>query len=123
MKVLASNNNSPDYYVTGRYENTKYSVSVYYAYDDTVYDIYIHEIHPYDDAEYAWAYAKDVEYAPKTINICMESNKIDTIQLNDYDLDQSGFESVEDFFRHIGYITMSYLKEYNEDIEPRMMHY
>lgn len=124
MKILAGNRSkSPDYHVTGVYDKTSYSVSVYYTYEDVNYDIYVSEIHPYDDAEYAWAYAKDVEYRPRTMNICRGNKKIDTIYLDDYDLDQSGFESPEDFYNHIGYIVTSYLRDYNKDVEPRMVHY
>ncbi len=79
----------------------------------------VSEIHPYNDADYAWARCGYLGHA--YVQFIKNGKKIDGMQLNGYD--ESEYESEYDYITDIVNQTCEVLLEINKDVEPRMVHW
>ena len=114
-RYIKSNSEFKDYTVI-RVDNTRFTVN-YTAEDDMLKNIYMHEIHPYDDAEYAYARM----YSPVEIAFYRNGKIIDKMQIAEYDedVDELSFdEYLDDVFTSIA----TELRNINKYVKPIMLH-
>ena len=76
----------------------------------------ITEIHPYDDAEYAWA---KIEFNGQA-KFIKEGKVIDKMQLPAYE--EEDYESIEEYYNDMLDSVAVELSNMNKSVQPRMMH-
>lgn len=76
----------------------------------------ISEIHPYDDADYAWA---AMDFNGK-VTFYQNGRKVDSMQMYMYDADD--YESADDYFSDILDTIAVELLNINKNVKPRMMY-
>lgn len=76
----------------------------------------VSEIHPYDDADYAWA-KKD---SPVSAKIVQSNKVIDTIQLPEWDDDS--FEDENEYYNDVIDIMARAIRQINKGVESKIIH-
>lgn len=76
----------------------------------------ISELHPYDEAEYAWAR----KVSPIMVNIYQAGKKIDEIYVKDYN--QEEFVNPEGYVNTVIEVICEELREYNKKVDPKVDH-
>lgn len=80
------------------------------------FEAQISEIHPYDEAEYAWAQID----ANKLVKFFKEGKLIDKVQMHYYE--DEDHEDVDEYIDDIIDQVCVGLRDINVGVEPRMMH-
>ena len=96
---------------------TKYSVNIEDE-DINSFKAQISEIHPYDDAEYAWARVGYNGYM--NAEFVLDGNIIDRMQFDYYD--DEYYESEDEYLDYVIDEICVELKHINKDIKPRMLY-
>lgn len=122
MEIILEDNIKSSYSFKRKWNNTNYLVKFNDVNSFSEFYGQISEIHPYDDADYAWA--RNYTDNALTFFIVQGGRRIDTVDLRDeLFLNPNDYEDIEDYFRAIADCVIAVLNEYNKDVEPRMMHY
>lgn len=79
----------------------------------------VSEIHPYDDADYAWARCGYV--GPQQVEFIRRGKVFDRMQWPTYDEDS--YEDSTEYLNDLLDETCVRLLRYNEAVEPRIIHY
>ena len=116
-KIIAASAN--DY--TGRFTynrgGQKFIVYTKYENDPYSFQCQITEVHPYDDGEYFWV-KKD---APASATVYTDAGKrYGYIEVDEYD--EEFYESPEEYIDAIVDYMCSELRNYNRNVEPRIIH-
>lgn len=122
MEIVLEDNIKNEYSFKRLWNKTDYRIKFYDINDYNDFYSQITEIHPYDDADYAWA--RNYSDNCFVFNIIQSGKIIDTVDLrNELFLNPDDYEDIEDYFRAISDCVIAVLNEYNKDVEPRMVHY
>lgn len=102
----------------GKRKFSCHSVDIETLEDPDLFRAQVSEIHPYDDAEYAWAQIGKKQ--PLHVRYIREGKVIDVNMLPDYD--DEAYESEQEYYNAILDIVAVRLLELNIDVEPIMVH-
>ena len=94
----------------------RFMVKTKFEDDPDSFQCEVDEIHPYDDADYAWA-KKD---SPTSASIIQNGKCVQLIPLPEWDADY--YEDPSEYFDEIIDTIAVELRKYNEPIEPIMVH-
>lgn len=94
----------------------RYHVNVMYEDDPYSFQFSISEIHPYDDAEYAWARKS----SPADLSVIQDGHTVSHIPLPEWDEDE--YESADEYYNELLDIACIALKEANAKVSSRMMY-
>jgi len=117
MKRLIKANSEYSDYMTIQHGRQKFSVHINYdgPYEGS-FAAQVSEIHPYDDADYAWARIKhngQVEF--------IKGGKImDKMQLPSYD--EADYEDISEYYNDMLDSVAVELMDINKAVKPRMIH-
>lgn len=87
-----------------------------YGENPEYFECQVSEIHPYDDAEYAWA-RKD---SPTSASVFKGGKLIDTVNLPEWDEDS--YEDATEYVNEIIDILCTEIGDINSNVEPRIIH-
>lgn len=91
--------------------------SVYVKDPDSVdFEAMISEIHPYDDADYVWAYIK----YNKQVEFLKGNRIVDKMQMNYFD--EEDYESLQEYQNEVIDSVMVELLDMNRNVKPIMVH-
>ncbi len=76
----------------------------------------VDEIHPYDDAEYAWA----KKVSPVSAKIIQNGKVIETISVPEWD--DEVFEDENEYYNEVIDVMVRAIRKINKDVEPIMVH-
>ena len=93
---------------------TKFAVNTSHEDDPDSFQFEVQELHPYDDAEYAWA----KKASPVEVNLYRNGRRISVIPVPEWDEDQ--YEDATEYFNECLDITYLALIEANKNVEPRI---
>ena len=96
--------------------NQRFSVHMNDCNEDNPLCVFqVSEIHPYDDADYAWAACDG-----RTVNYYRNNRKIASKPVIPYDPED--YEEYREYIDELVDSVCMTLREYNRDVEPRMIH-
>ena len=118
MKRQISASSKYNDYMTINHGPQKFSVHISYdgPYEGS-FAAQISEVHPYDDAEYAWA---RIGFNGST-DFIKDGKIIDKMQLPTYE-DDDLYENVEEYYSDMLDSVAVELMNINKDVKPRMMY-
>lgn len=104
-----------DHYMS--YQHGRQKFSVHYSDPNAAGDMYaqISEIHPYDDAEYAWAKIEGPQ-----VRFIKDGKTVDKMTLPAYEEEE--WESLDEFIDAQIDTIASELMQMNKNVKPRMMY-
>jgi len=93
---------------------TKFRVSTTIYEDPSQFMFEILEVHPYDEADYAWA----KKVSPTSFNIYKDGRRISSLPVPDFD--DEIYEDVIEYYNECLDIAYLALIEANKDVKPQM---
>lgn len=114
--INATSSNDFDNRQTYTKNGTRYSVYLKNEDNPDQLMFNISEIHPYDDADYAWA----MKVSPLQVNIIRDGNIISAFDLPEWDWDM--YEDENEYITEVVDITCDKLANANKRIKPVMIH-
>lgn len=122
MKRYIRSSRATDYtdHYTLRKDGVKFSVYTKYVDDPDNFQCQISEIHPYDDADYAFVYKN----SPADATVYKNGKPYGHIEVREWD-DEAVEEyrgNTDKFVRDIINYLCTELRKFNRDVEPRMIH-
>ena len=93
-----------------------FSIYAFNTYDPDSFKCQISEIHPYNDADYAWG-EKD---RPNSASIYQAGKRIKRIQVPEWDADR--YEDENEYYDEVIDRICVTLRNINKGVEPRMVH-
>lgn len=115
----SSTNDYTDHYNV-KYDNVKFSVYTKYGDDPEKFQCQISELHPYDDASYAWV----KKNSPIDAIVYKNGKPYGHIEVRDWDDDAeqeyrgNTTKFISDMVQHL----CQELRKFNKDVKPEMVH-